>query len=46
VLNRTYEGYITEIETVYCQLESAIGYKIEPVSDEWDRKYCVDFILK
>lgn len=42
VLNRTYEGYRTEIETIYGQLESAIGRKIEPAPDSWDRTYSVD----
>ncbi|HAJ98613.1 MAG TPA: MjaI family restriction endonuclease [Bacteroidales bacterium] len=46
VLNRTYDGYKTEIETIYGQLEGAIGQKIEPAPDNWDRAYCVDFIVK
>jgi hypothetical protein len=46
ILNRTYEGYQTEIRTVYGQLESAIGVKIEPAPDEWDRTYCVDFFIR
>jgi len=46
VLNRTYEGYKTEIETIYGQLEGAIGHKIEPAPDNWDRAYSVDFFLK
>ncbi|HRP01111.1 MAG TPA: MjaI family restriction endonuclease [Candidatus Kapabacteria bacterium] len=46
VLNRTYEGYRTEIETIYGQLEDAIGYKIEPAPDNWDRTYSVDFFVK
>jgi len=46
VLNRTYEGYRTEIETIYGQLESAIGKKIEPAPDKWDRAYNVDFFIK
>ncbi|HSV88397.1 MAG TPA: MjaI family restriction endonuclease [Bacteroidales bacterium] len=46
VLNRTYEGYKTEIETIYGQLEGAIGQKIESAPDNWDRAYCVDFIVK
>ncbi len=46
VLNRTYEGYITEIETIYGQLESAIDAKIEPAEDSWDRTYSVDFFVK
>jgi len=46
VLNRTYEGYKNEIETIYGQLEGAIGKKIESAPDNWDRAYCVDFIVK
>ena len=46
IINRTYEGYITEIETIYGQLESAVERKIEPASDEWDRTYSVDFYIK
>lgn len=46
ILNRTYEGYRTEIETIYSQLESAIGQRIEPASDLWDRSYNVDFFVK
>ncbi len=46
VLNRTYEGYKTEIETIYGQLESIIKQKIEPAPDDWDRSYCVDFYIK
>ncbi len=46
VLNRTYEGYRTEIETIYGQLESVIGMKIYPAPDKWDRTYNVDFFIK
>jgi|TARA_B100000315_G_scaffold260582_1_gene323147 hypothetical protein len=46
VLNRTYEGYKTEVDTIYGQLESILRYKIEPAPDEWDRKYSVDFFIK
>ncbi len=48
VINRTYDGYITEKETVYGQLQSEIGdfYKIEPAPDKWDRLYNVDFYIK
>lgn len=46
VLNRTYEGYKTEIETIYGQLEGAIGQKIQPAPDNWDRAYSVDFFVK
>ncbi|MBI4824911.1 MAG: MjaI family restriction endonuclease [Nitrospirae bacterium] len=46
VLNRTYEGYKSEIDTVYGQLESIIGVKINPAPDEWDRAYHVDFSIQ
>lgn len=46
VLNRTYEGYRTEVNTVYGQLESELGVKIEPAPDEWDRSYGVDFFVQ
>ncbi|MFA6979778.1 MAG: MjaI family restriction endonuclease [Ignavibacteriaceae bacterium] len=46
VLRRTYDGYRTEIETIYGQLESAVEMKIEPASDKWDRTYSVDFFIK
>jgi len=46
VLNRTYEGYRTEIETIYGQLEGAVEKKIEPAPDNWDRTYSVDFFIK
>lgn len=46
VLNRTYEGYKAEIETIYGQLESIVDRKIEPAPDEWDRKYGVDFYIE
>ncbi len=46
VLNRTYEGYISEIDTIYGQLESILGIKIESAPDKWDRSYGVDFFIK
>jgi len=46
VLNRTYEGYKAEIDTIYGQLESIVNRKIEPALDEWDRTYGVDFYIK
>jgi len=45
VLNRTYEGYRSEIDTIYGQLESIVNHKIEPAPDEWDRTYGVDFYI-
>ena len=46
VINRTFDGYMTEIETVYGQLEKALDVKIEPAPDEWDRLFNVDFYIK
>jgi hypothetical protein len=46
VINRTYDGYMTEIETIYGRLEKEIGEKIEPAPDEWDRLFNVDFFIK
>ncbi|MBK8346107.1 MAG: MjaI family restriction endonuclease [Saprospiraceae bacterium] len=46
VLRRTYDGYRTEIETIYGQLEGAVERKIEPAPDNWDRTYSVDFFIK
>ncbi len=46
VLNRTYEGYKTEIETIYGQLETLVERKIEPAPDNWDRTYNVDFFIQ
>ena len=46
VIGRTYDGYQTEITTIYGQLEKLINKKIEPASDQWDRLYNVDFFIK
>lgn len=46
VINRTYDGYTTEIRTVYEQLEKILNVRIKPASDEWDRKYNVDFYIE
>ncbi len=46
VINRTFDGYMTEIETIYGQLENLLGIKIEPAPDEWDRLFNVDFFIK
>jgi hypothetical protein len=46
VINRTYDGYQSEIQTIYGQLQEALGVKIEPAPDEWDRGYNVDFFIK
>ena len=46
VISRTYDGYTTEIKTIYGQLEKALNLKIEPAPDKWDRLYNVDFFIK
>lgn len=46
VINRTFDGYMTERKTVYEQLQDALGVKIEPAPDAWDRLYNVDFYIK
>ncbi|MCD4830396.1 MAG: MjaI family restriction endonuclease [Anaerohalosphaeraceae bacterium] len=46
VLDRTYDGYDTEIKTIYGQLQNLLGQEIEPAPDEWDRLYNVDFFIK
>ena len=46
VIRRTFDGYKTEIDTIYGQLENILGYKIEPAPDKWDRTYSVDFFIK
>lgn len=46
VIDRTYDGYTTEIRTVYGQLQSLLGVRIEPAPDEWDRLFNVDFFIK
>jgi hypothetical protein len=48
VIDRTFDGYQTEIKTIYGQLQEEISsnYKIEPACDEWDRLYNVDFYIK
>jgi len=46
VIDRTFDGYMTEIKTVYGQLEKALDVKIKPAPDEWDRLFNVDFFIK
>lgn len=46
VIDRTYDGYQSEIQTIYGQLENALGCRVEPAPDEWDRGYNVDFFIK
>lgn len=46
ILKRTFDGYLTEKETIYGQLQEILGMGIEPAPDEWDRLYNVDFFIK
>jgi len=46
VIGRTFDGYQSEIQTIYGQLERALGVKIQPAPDEWDRLYNVDFFIE
>ncbi len=46
VIDRTFDGYITEIQTVYGQLQNILKVKIEAAPDEWDRLFNVDFFVK
>ncbi len=46
VINRTFDGYMTEIKTIYGQLQQFLDCKIEPAPDKWDRLFNVDFFIK
>lgn len=46
VINRTFDGYMTEKKTIYEQLQDILVVKIEPAPDEWDRLFNVDFFIK
>jgi len=46
VINRTFDGYMTEKKTIYEQLQEILRLKIEPAPDEWDRLFNVDFFIK
>lgn len=46
VIDRTFDGYMTEIKTIYGQLQEILGVNIEPAPDEWDRLFNVDFFIK
>jgi hypothetical protein len=46
VIDRTFDGYMTEIKTIYGQLERELQVKIEPAPDEWDRLFNVDFFIE
>lgn len=46
VINRTFDGYITERKTIYEQLQDILKVKIEPAPDRWDRLFNVDFFIE
>lgn len=46
VIDRTFEGYKTEIQTIYGQLQDMLELPIRPAPDEWDRLFNVDFFIK
>ncbi len=46
VINRTFDGYQSEIQTIYGQLEKILNVKIHPAPDDWDRHYNVDYYIK
>ena len=46
VIERTFDGYMTEIQTIYGQLQNILSVKIESAPDEWDRLFNVDFFIK
>jgi hypothetical protein len=46
VINRTFEGYQTEIDTVYKKLQKELNIEIKPVPDEWNRIHNVDFYIE
>lgn len=46
VIDRTFDGYMTEIQTVYGQLQKILGVQIQSAPDEWDRLFNVDFFIQ
>lgn len=46
VIDRTFDGYMTEIQTIYGQLKAILNVNIEPAPDEWDRLFNIDFFIK
>ena len=46
VIDRTFDGYQTEIQTIYGQLQNILNVKIEPAPNEWDRLFNVDFFIQ
>lgn len=46
VINRTYDGYTTEVSIIKELLKEKLGVEIKESSDEWDRLFNVDFYIK
>ncbi|MBT4165639.1 MjaI family restriction endonuclease, partial [archaeon] len=46
VIDRTFDGYMTEIAMIKDLVGQEIGVKVEESSDEWDRLFAVDFFIK
>jgi MjaI restriction endonuclease len=46
VIDRTFDGYVTEIQTIYGQLQNILRVQIQPAPDEWDRLFNIDFFIK
>jgi hypothetical protein len=46
VIDRTFDGYMTEIQTIYGQLQKILNIQIQPAPDEWDRLFNVDFFIQ
>jgi len=46
VIDRTFDGYVREINTIYGQLEEILSVKIYSAPDEWDRLFNVDFYIQ
>jgi hypothetical protein len=46
VIDRTFDGYLTEIQTIYGQLQNILGIPIQPAPDKWDRLFNVDFYIQ
>ncbi len=46
VIERTFDGYSTEIQTIYGQLQAVLGVEIKPAPDVWDRLFNVDFYIQ
>ena len=46
VINRAFDGYRNEVDTVYKKLQIELNVEIKPAPDEWDRLYNVDFYIE